>query len=254
MVYEACNSCGDVERKKIEESLSRIDAKLLTSGRDYDPNLSWLTNAENQHVLKSFRAIISNSNPRATPEVLISDDLVENTSLWKVSRELCVSRKASEICACVSRLLQASTEILFVDPHFRPNEKRYRNMLEKLIEVAMLGSRKPTRLEYHVNAELSQVYFQAECKSQIAPILPAGTEIVFVRWEQRDGGEALHPRYILTDIGGVRIEHGLDEGESGETTDISLLDYPLYLQRWSDYQRKTSSFQCMDELRIVGTH
>ena len=78
-------------------------------------------------------------------------------------------------------------------------------------------------------------------------------ELIFIRWEQIEGGETLHARYILTDIGGIRVERGLDEGEEGETTDISSLEGPLYAQRWRDFQRNTSAYGFLDEVKILGT-
>lgn len=82
--------------------------------------------------------------------------------------------------------------------------------------------------------------------------MPKGLELTFIRWRQLEEGEKLHPRYILTDIGGIRIEVGLDEGEVGETTDISLPSELEYSQRWANFQRSTSAYKFVDELKIVG--
>ena len=49
-------------------------------------------------------------------------------------------------------------------------------------------------------------------------------------------GERLHPRYILTNIGGIRYEGGLDPGGPHETTDVSLLTEELWLKRWEQYR------------------
>jgi hypothetical protein len=53
-------------------------------------------------------------------------------------------------------------------------------------------------------------------------IIPASVELILYRWRQRSGGDVLHPRYILTERGGLSFEFWLDEGELGETLDISL--------------------------------
>ena len=37
------------------------------------------------------------------------------------------------------------------------------------------------------------------------------------RLKQKQDGEKLHNRYILTDLGGVTFGTGLDEGKKGET-------------------------------------
>ena len=73
-------------------------------------------------------------------------------------------------------------------------------------------------------------------------------------WKQRDRGKALHARYLLTNVGGMRVDHGLDEGAPGETTDIGLLSDEVYSSTWNDYQRnrKPTSFELVGELEIVG--
>jgi hypothetical protein len=83
-------------------------------------------------------------------------------------------------------------------------------------------------------------------------VIPEFLKCIFIHWKQRDDGESLHPRYVLTDRGGVRIEHGLDEGNEGETTDISLLDETLYRQRWADFQKPTVTFEFVDEVVVKG--
>lgn len=150
MVYEACGGCGVIERKRIEEKLRDIDAKLLPTGRSYDSNMAWLHNAEVQHLLQPFQAIISNENPKKVEAILIADEIDENMPLWKVPREIRVPRKAADLAKCLAMFLQNSTEILFVDPHFRPNENRYRNTLRHLIEATCTTSNRLGRLEFHL--------------------------------------------------------------------------------------------------------
>lgn len=253
LVYEACHRCRDIERKRIEESLRNINDKLLRSNRGYDENKSWFENAEDQHALDPFHAIIARINPRSRDGILIADDLDETTSLWNVNRETTVPRKSAEMAACVAVLLKNSTEVFFIDPHFAPENSRYRKTLEKLIEVTVTGNSRLKRIEYHLKEKSTEEFFKKECMTRIPCLLPTGTEIVFIRWKQKDGGETLHPRYILTDLGGVRVEHGLDEGDDGETTDVSLLDQELYHHRWSDFQKETSCYDFVDEVRVVGT-
>lgn len=254
MVYEACSKCAEVERKKIEEGLANIKTKLLSSNREYNDTIPWLDNAEAQHQLRPFHAIIAGSNPRKRPEVLISEELAEkDTPLWTTSRECIVPRNAAEMASCVRPLLQACSEILFVDPHFSPTASRYLHTFEQFV-LAVIGNTKIRRIEYHLQDsedKPSKEFFEQKCE-KLTRLLPKGMDVSFIRWKQVEGKEDLHPRYILTDIGGVRIEHGLDEGEEGETTDISLLDYPVYSKRWKDFQRDSSPYEYVDEVNICG--
>lgn len=250
LVYECCASCGDIERKKIEESLVAVDAKLVNSNRSFDGNLPWLNNAENQHNIKPFHAIISSSNPRNVSVILIADNLTETNTLWNVPREKVVSRKAKDLAKYVQPLLQIASEVLFVDPHFDPSEPRYRNILSHFVQSININMTR--RIEYHLGNKIRKDHFQDTCSKYIPDILPKGLEVKFIRWERIEGCDALHPRYILTDKGGVRIERGLDEGRDGEFTDVSLLDWNVYAQRWKEYQLATSTFKHVDEIKVTG--
>jgi hypothetical protein len=251
MVYEACASCGDIEKTKIEVSLINADAKFINSNRSYDRNLLWLDNAEKQNAVKPFHAIISSSNPRNIISVLIDDELTERNALWNVPREKVVPRTAADLTRSVQQLLQISSEILFIDPYFDPYAPRYRKPLMHFAS-AMSSNNRIRRIEYHLKYELDCDAFQTGCRENMPQVLPVGFAIKFIRWRQIEGGETLHPRYVLTDKGGVRIEHGLDEGLDGEFTDISLLDWPLYQQRWRDYC-ESPAFEFVDDITIVGT-
>jgi hypothetical protein len=254
MVYEACAACGDIEKKRIEVSLISADFKLMKTGRLYDDSLAWLINAEKQHSAKPFHAIISNSNPRNISDVLIADAVSEeSTPLLRVKREDCVSRSAEILAKMVQPLLQISAEVLFIDPHFDPTKERFRRTLS-LFLMALNGNEKVRRIEYHLGDDLGEPYFKTECMRHISRILPKNRAITFVRWKQfeTNPGDQLHPRYVLTDLGGIRIDVGLDEGEEGETTDISLLDWTLYQQRWKDYG-ESPAFEFVDKITIVGS-
>jgi hypothetical protein len=239
MVYEACYGCQPIEKKRIEERLKHIDDRLLPSNRAYEISRSWLDNAETQQATsRPFHAIISTENPRSRPDVLITDELNETAPLWDVPREGRILRNAQALAACVRPLLQASCEVLFIDPYFDPSKHRYRRTLQYFFQ-ALDGNHRIQRIEYHLDGNRLAANFFCHSCSSLSRILPDGRHIRLIRWSQTSGGEALHARYILTDIGGIRVEHGLDEGEPGETTDVSLLDNSLYIQRWKNYHRRS---------------
>jgi hypothetical protein len=52
----------------------------------------------------------------------------------------------------------------------------------------------------------------------MAARLLSGVSVEFVRWRQKAGGDKLHNRYVLTDIGGVSLGVGLDEGQRARPT------------------------------------
>ena len=107
--------------------------------------------------------------------------------------------------------------MILVDPNFSPDTTRWRRPLVGLFKSANRG-RALARCEYHLKAKATEEHFRSALGDQLAPPLPEGSCVTFFRWAQwpaKDGqpvGEDLHPRFVLTEFGGVRVNFGLDEG------------------------------------------
>jgi len=87
----------------------------------------------------------------------------------------------------------------------------------------------------------------AELSRTLPVKLPAGVQIDFFVWREREGGDRYHRRYVLTERGGIYVEGGLDRGNEGHTTDIGLLAENVFVQRWKEYQRETAAFDLVGE-------
>lgn len=254
MAYEASNSCTEVDRKRVEEMLGGIDEKLIRKPRGYDKAKAWIDNALLQQTIEQFHAIIAAANPDGRGDVLTRDDLNEKNALWAIQREAIISRTAEEMASYAAKLLNISSEILFIDPHFKPQELRFRRPLELFLRETIQGA-KIRRIEYHTKCDedgMSREFFEQKCNEQIAPLIPKGVELTFFRWRPRIGGDAFHARYILTEKGGMRFEHGLDDSEEGVTSDVSLLDTSLYRKRWDSFQIGTPAYDLIDRLVLIG--
>jgi hypothetical protein len=255
LVYEACKDCTTMELERITERLKDIDSKIFQSGRSYAGENPWILNAQTQHSTKPFRAIITKENPNNHPHVLRPDDLGERNALWQVPRGDSIVRSAEDLANCVEKLLFISTEILFIDPHFNPDKFQFRRPLELFIKKALCGT-PVTRIEYHLktnDSKMSSDLFKQSCESKLCGIIPAGKMVRFYRWQEREASEVFHARYILTNCGGVSFDYGLDEGEEGQTTDVSLLDTTLYQKRWDNFQRGTAPYELADEIEVIGS-
>ena len=73
------------------------------------------------------------------------------------------------------------------------------------------------------------------------------------RLRERSGQEKLHNRYILTELGGVSLGVGLDEGQDGATDDLVLLDRGVYYERWKQYASDPPAFDLLEEaVEVTG--
>lgn len=247
LAWEAFRSENDIERKRMEELLTRLSATTVKR-RDvrWNHEAGWLENAEEEHARVPFHAILARDSPRKHGHVLVADDLDDTTPLWEGQRGRSVSRSATALAAAVAAMLRNAAVVVLVDPHFGPENRRHREPLRAFLR-AMIDTRPgapPDRIDVYCSADggATENFFRGECESRLPCIVPAGLRVGLVRLRQRVGGERLHNRYILTDLGGVTFGVGLDEGDAGDTDDVQLLDRKQYEERWSQYASPNSAF------------
>ncbi len=248
LVHEALGQSplGDVARKWVEEKLRTEKHRLVRGGRPFDPTVLWLQNAENQQTTAHpFAAIIAQGNPRAHPQVSLAEDLTDATPHFLSPGNQYVPRACSDMATPVRPLLTRSREVLFIDPHFGGLEERFLKVLRAMLSQITSPVDRPTRIEYHLAQNslcLDHAEFTRRLQRLLGPSVPAGTLIKFLLWEQRPGGETLHDRFVLTELGGVDFSVGLDEGAPGETTKVSRLSHLACEKIRRDYSLATAAF------------
>lgn len=250
LVYDSISGCGEIERKRIEERLKGLDDRMIAvSGRTWDSQREWLANAEKEHGVRPFHAIISRENPGQHSSVVAGNDIEESHPLWVTMRAFPVKRTAEAMAGLVAPLLRIGTRVLFIDPHFRPTEMRFRRPMEAFFKVLAEQTPLPTA-EIHASTDAEPKFFTDECKRKLPSLVPKGLTLRVVVWRQRDGDNKFHNRYILTNRGGVSFGTGLDEGGAAETDDVCLLDLELYALRWRQYTGADPPFDLVADFAI----
>jgi hypothetical protein len=61
--------------------------------------------------------------------------------------------------------------------------------------------------------------------------------------ERQPDGEKLHNRYLLTNLGGVSVGIGLDEGPGTQFDDLNVLTREQYEKRWKQYCSDDPEFE-----------
>ena len=272
-VLAACDAKGarPVERMKVVERLqSDFKQKSGDFGRRYDSMRRWIDNALSAHQDFPFRAILHDCACPSTSEVLECRLLDESNSLWDVPHEVVVPRTAKSICACVAPLIRRSLRVLVVDPYFDPLNRAFVDTFAALASIVFDSNASQRCLEIHCSVRRVNLRHQAPeeesrqdwerfCQTGIAAKVPRRSYVTLVRWRQRGDGDKPHPRYLLTERGGIRVEPGFENRKEGETADISLLDATVWQERWWDYQipvpapvARPSRLEFVDAIRVDG--
>ncbi len=244
----------DIDRSRIVERLRSLKKnKMARLGRQYDPEKNWIKNVEAQQGQRPFQAVLTRNKEQNIQNCLNIDELEEAHPLWKVPKDKVVPRKAYELACCARLLLQISREIVIVDPHFDPDKSRFLETFSHMVTFAF-EQHAPNRLELHVEDKgQDDNWWHEKCQKYLPNCLPVGFPVAVYRWRKKPDGDKPHARYVLTELGGIRYDYGLDEWEGdGQTTDVSLLSHSVYERRWWEYQEKTAAFDLVDKIKVVG--
>jgi len=120
-------------------------------------------------------------------------------------------------------------EIDIVDPYFdlRPARGNYTGPLTSLLGKLAAATPAPKVIKVHFRSHDSRP--PPNILAQNAPaltngILPQGYSLELYEWTEVPGGEDLHDRFFLTDVGGLMVGAGLAAAGPGETATFTLLD------------------------------
>lgn len=254
-VWESFGTGSDMDKARLTELLVRLQDTMIKR-KDFIWNSadSWIDNASAEHIRHPFRAIMARNTPGNRPEIL-SEDAIAATPCprWDNPHGITVIRNAPEMAGAVQQMLARCRWVKFIDPHIWPGKSSYQNSLRAFMRI-LAGSRPvgpPESIEIHTK--------QLDTAGDIIlnsfqEVISNGLKVTLYQWRERPGGQKLHNRYILTDLGGVSFHHGLDTGADGETDDLTRLDLDQYLFRCKQYDPAAPAFDsAAASLTITGT-
>jgi hypothetical protein len=184
--------------------------------------------------------------------VIGAEDLERDAAPWKVERQdkNCL-RCAADMLRRVAVLLLHSRELVLVDPRFDACEPRFCRPFGSFVGVHANWK----RLELHTaRREPFRCDVQeTNHRHKLGRVVPSGCKLTVCFWPGLPEGERMHPRFVLTERGGVHFDYGLDEGQSpGDTTLVSLLEHEVFRELWSDYQPSSRVFGEPELFEITG--
>ena len=231
-----------VQAAAISSKIRRDEHKFLVTGRTYSGTDGWLVNALSQMAAHPFHAVIAYENPAGATGVLLAGEFDKDEPPYKVVLEDFVPRKARDLAGCAGLLLEHCEELQFVDPHFDPSEPRFRNTFEAMLHPCNTGSLKVLEIHREKPNPFIPGIQQAKYRRQLELLVPANTTLRVYFWSQNPGGLGLHPRFLLTDLGGIHFENGLDEGEPGEATLVKPLTNEVWQKCRALFCKRSAAF------------
>jgi hypothetical protein len=250
---------GTKEYLNVIEKLNTIKNEvLIKSGREYDPTQDWINNSIRQHQAKNFYKIIHIDDLPAHTYVIGFDELDE--AVFKDLREGKIKRKAS-VMAEVSRLLLVNSKnIQFIDPFFSAKDTKFFKTLEEMLCVADFDRRNNVSIQIHASYIQSKVEVDIEREkisldNYFKTKISAGKSIEFYWWDDQGSAE-IHPRYLITEKGGIRFDRGFAEpndfDQQEAETDVAMITTSMVNSISPKYKEDSSPYKIIDKYIVHG--
>ena len=235
---QAAAGAQDFELQRITALFNLfVERRVIREGFTYDGTISWLENAEAENDRCPFKAILSTENPRKHKSVL-SQASIKSSNLWKTEEQDYCPRMSENMAQLVLPILSNCSRLYLIDPHFGPENSRHRRPIEAFLKYMAnnrFGKPFPDCIEIHTSDKAAFEFFKDTCQEKLPALIPSDYRVKLKRWIARPGGEKFHQRFILSDIGGVEVDPGLDDGNEGESFKVMLLKRKMFEKHWQDF-------------------
>ena len=198
-------------------------------GREFDPERSWCDNADSAEP--PFDLIIAAGSASCGCRVG-AEDLVKDEAPFLWSRQRQVRRTKEALVEAARLVISAAETIAIVDPNFRADEPRFNATILHLLAELGRCDNQPKRFEIHTNRirKPGEIFNRGPHLSQwnthVVPHLSSGWPLTVCYWDTLPSGGKPHARFLITDLGGLYYDHGIDEGD-GETL-VTLLEEDIW--------------------------
>ncbi len=238
---------------------------------------SWLKAALAEHRERPFYAIFAAHEPEEPSPAVITEAVIDHVrdKRWYLPTIKTARKSAAEIAVALRPVLQMATRIALVDPYFNAKKKRYLESLAAIVVQALKVPRSVDMLpEITVITGVEQAHDERDgpfTPEQIANVstdlrvnaelhipkcIPRGFQIRFEILRNRAGGDPLHNRFLLTDVGGVIIPYGLDDytrtAEHSPRDDLTPMLRGMYEERWKQYMEPAEADVVLGPIPIIG--
>ena len=221
------NNFGDIRASAIKNYVTAEKHRFLPArGRTFEPSQkTWLENAEGCVLPDAFDGIIALSNPRQKASVLVAGEFDRTGQVFKTRTQMDVEKTPSGLAACAAKLLLACKELAIVDPFFNPTMNGFDETLLEMLDIVRTRPQPACSITIHVRQPdvFVEHVQKANYESELAPHLPDASTLSVVFWPDVPGG--MHPRYLLTELGGIKYDWGFDERrEPHHLNEVILLE------------------------------
>ena len=218
----------------------------------------WLPAALNEHAQRPFHAILVEKATHDNPAVITPAVMEDVRDVrWYLPTVSPSKKTAEELVFTLAPLMVRARTVILVDPYFDSSEERFTSVLRLLLQVAVVNreeaigmpkvvvmtgvekAHSPRDGEFTEQQKRNVVNdLVNKARTHLPSVLPAGVELEFVCLAHPIGGDPLHNRYLLTDVGGAVMPFGADARGTETTDDVQPMQKGIYQARWNQYAKR----------------
>jgi hypothetical protein len=232
LVYEAANAQlkGHLDLKRIEERLHKLPSTVLLSrerpGQGCAEN--WIGAAIEEHRRLPFDAVVA-AAAVGEPGFLQPADVSVEHPCFATNRQWHVRREAVSMADCCGPLWLSSNHIKLVDPHFDAGSRRFKRPFLEFMRRVKPG----TIVDVFRGDRVDAGQYVAGVQRALEEIAPGGVVLrLFVRPQ-----DPMHNRFVMSSVGGVSFQIGLDDDATGERPEdiVTVLQDDVWRREWATY-------------------
>lgn len=234
---EASSEIGEVDGTRIFEYIYMLKSEtllLVSSGRDYEPEIPWKENVIRENGLNPFDGVISDTRLALENGITLDECSDPNNIVFKAEASSCfLPRDADSLGMFVSVLLSNSVGLKFVDKFFDANKPGYLEAFKIYLDIASRKKKEFVEVfaEY---GKVSDAHFENGLENLVRCI-PDGMEVFLYLWAPgADDPFIDHARFILGEKAGVYIDSGLAVHKT-DSSKAGCLSIEERKQMWDRY-------------------
>jgi hypothetical protein len=226
------------------------ETRRVARKSDFHGELPWCENASlASQICFADYAVVNNNEPKNfTGKLIKLKDFEEG--IEDIDWQGVVEKDINHMLQAFGNLLRLSSEITFVDPYFNDNPKVW-SLFIAFVEASLTNSPNPSKsIKVVYSAEKPNLptpkYLLDKFEKSQPDLYVQFDNIEFISLESKHSGEALHNRYLITDLAGINLGFGFDIRKGGQTDDISFMQEEQYEIRYEQYVKQIA-------FNVVGT-
>ena len=239
-VYDSL-TCKPVMKIRITEKLRQVDKKLIKRKElEFLQEKTWQGNALSIHDRNPFAKIIVKAPEEIHSDMISSIDF--DPEELEEPMGLC-ERTPEDIASSLSLMFNSAKRLLFIDPHIKPAEDRFKEAFRVYFQEIAKGKYRSSPISIEIHTSMRSGYSsndlriaKGNAETHFKEILPDGMSLKVFYWSEKDGGERFHNRYILSGVAGVSLGIGLDSYTDADCTeDISHMTSRQHIHRLQQF-------------------